>query len=62
MNYSELLAELFLMPLVAFVVGLLMVLMMKISARLQRRIGPPFFQPIYDIIQTVWKDTKFRTV
>ena len=59
MNYSELLAELFLMPLVAFVVGLLMVLMMrKISARLQRRIGPPFFQPIYDIIKLYGKDTQ----
>ncbi len=53
------LAELLLMPLIAFVVGLAMMLMMrKISARLQRRIGPPFFQPIYDIVKLYSKKTQ----
>lgn len=59
MNFSELMFELVFMPLIAFVVGLLMVLMMrKIAARLQRRVGPPFFQPIYDIIKLYGKDTQ----
>ena len=59
MNLSELLAELVLMPLVAFVVGLAMVLMMrKIGARLQRRIGPPLLQPLYDIIKLYSKQTQ----
>ena len=50
MGMATLITELFLMPLVAFVIGLFMVLMMrKIGARLQRRIGPPFFQPLIDI-------------
>ncbi|MGD9164904.1 MAG: NADH-quinone oxidoreductase subunit H, partial [Chromatiales bacterium] len=40
------------MPLIAFLVGLMMVLMMRrIAAKLQRRIGPPFFQPLYDIVK-----------
>ncbi len=47
------------MPLVAFVVGLFMVLMMrKIGARLQRRIGPPLLQPLYDIIKLHGKRTQ----
>jgi NADH-quinone oxidoreductase subunit H len=59
MSTLHLLAELIFMPLIAFVVGLLMVLMMrKISARLQRRIGPPFFQPLYDIVKLYGKDTQ----
>jgi NADH-quinone oxidoreductase subunit H len=59
MHLSELLAELVLMPLVAFVVGLGMVLMMrKIGARLQRRIGPPLLQPLYDIIKLYGKQTQ----
>ena len=42
MHWAELLLELTLMPLVAFVTGLFMVLMMRrIGARLQRRVGPP---------------------
>ncbi len=58
-SITELLAELLLMPLIAFVVGLLMILMMrKISARLQRRIGPPFLQPIYDIVKLYGKNTQ----
>ncbi len=56
---TELLAELLFMPLIAFVVGLFLVLMYrKISARLQRRIGPPFFQPLYDIVKLYGKDTQ----
>jgi NADH-quinone oxidoreductase subunit H len=59
MSVIELISELIFMPLIAFVVGLMMVLMMrKISARLQRRIGPPFFQPIYDIVKLYGKDTQ----
>ncbi|MEA3290725.1 MAG: NADH-quinone oxidoreductase subunit H [Pseudomonadota bacterium] len=55
----ELIIELVLMPLVAFVVGLFMVLMMrKIGARLQRRVGPPFLQPLYDIIKLHTKTTQ----
>jgi len=48
-----------LMPLVGFIVGLVMVLMMrKIAAKIQRRVGPPFFQPIYDIIKLYGKKTQ----
>jgi NADH-quinone oxidoreductase subunit H len=36
-----------------------MVLMLrKIAARLQRRVGPPFLQPVYDIIKLYNKDTQ----
>jgi NADH-quinone oxidoreductase subunit H len=36
-----------------------MVLMMrKIAARLQRRVGPPLFQPIYDIVKLYGKHTQ----
>ena len=59
MNAIELIIELLLMPLVAFVVGLFMVLMMrKIAARLQRRIGPPLLQPLYDIVKLHGKKTQ----
>jgi len=55
----ELIIELLLMPLIAFVVGLFMVLMMrKIAARLQRRVGPPFMQPLYDIVKLHGKQTQ----
>ena len=55
----HLLIELTLMPLVAFLVGLMMVLMMRrIAARLQRRVGPPFFQPLYDIVKLHSKRTQ----
>ena len=53
------LVDLVLMPLIAFIVGMLMVLLMrKIAARLQRRIGPPFFQPLYDIVKLHGKQTQ----
>ncbi len=56
---TELLTELVLMPLIAFMVGLAMVLMLrKIGARLQRRVGPPLLQPIYDIVKLYGKDTQ----
>ena len=47
------------MPLVAFSIGLVMVLMLrKIAARLQRRIGPPLLHPVYDIVKLYNKDTQ----
>ncbi len=59
MSVGELLLELVLMPIIAFVVGLGMVLMMRrIGAKLQRRIGPPFFQPLYDIVKLYSKQTQ----
>ena len=59
MTITQLILELLLMPLVAFVIGLGMVLMMrKIAARLQRRVGPPLFQPIYDIVKLYGKHTQ----
>jgi len=52
-------AELALMPLLAFLVGLALVLLLrKIAARLQRRIGPPLLQPLYDIIKLYGKQTQ----
>ncbi len=59
MHWAELALDLTLMPLVAFVVGLFMVLMMrKIAARLQRRVGPPLLQPFYDIVKLHSKHTQ----
>jgi len=59
MNALELILELVLMPLVAFIVGLFMVLMMrKIAARIQRRVGPPLLQPLYDIVKLHGKKTQ----
>ncbi|MGD2119840.1 MAG: NADH-quinone oxidoreductase subunit H [Chromatiales bacterium] len=59
MNYADLIIELTLMPLIAFIVGLFMVLMMRrIGARLQRRVGPPLLQPLYDIIKLHSKQTQ----
>lgn len=59
MNWLALVLELMLMPLVAFGIGLGMVLMMrKIAARIQRRVGPPFLQPLWDIIKLHAKETQ----
>ncbi len=59
MAWIELIIELLLMPLVAFVVGLGMVLMLrKIAARIQRRVGPPLLQPLYDIVKLYGKQTQ----
>ncbi len=59
MHTMDLIIELTLMPLVAFIVGMMMVLMMRrIAAKLQRRVGPPFFQPLYDIVKLHSKKTQ----
>ncbi len=59
MDTLKLAIELMVMPLVAFVVGLFMVLMMrKIAAKIQRRVGPPLLQPLYDIIKLHGKQTQ----
>ena len=59
MMLSELLLELVLMPLVAFLVGLMMVLWMRrLGARIQRRVGPPLLQPLYDVIKLFGKETQ----
>jgi NADH-quinone oxidoreductase subunit H len=59
MDWLEIALELVLMPLVAFVVGMAMVLMMrKIAAKLQRRVGPPLLQPLYDIVKLHSKETQ----
>lgn len=59
MHWAELLFEIVVMPIVAFVTGLVMVLMMrKIGARLQRRVGPPLLQPLYDIVKLYGKRTQ----
>jgi NADH-quinone oxidoreductase subunit H len=59
MDWKELLLELTLMPLVAFVVGMAMVLMMrKMAAKIQRRVGPPLLQPLYDIVKLHAKETQ----
>ncbi len=58
-SMTELLTELILMPFIAFIAGLAMVLMLrKIAARLQRRVGPPLLQPIYDIVKLYGKQTQ----
>ncbi len=58
-DYLELLIDMTLMPLIAFLVGLVLVLMMRrVRARIERRIGPPFFQPLYDIIKLYAKKTQ----
>ncbi|MCB1503760.1 MAG: NADH-quinone oxidoreductase subunit H [Hyphomicrobiaceae bacterium] len=55
----SLLAELIVMPLIAFVVGLALVLMMRrVRARIERRIGPPLLQPVYDIVKLYAKRTQ----
>jgi len=59
MNWTEILIELTLMPLVAFFVGLAMILMMRrVAARLQRRVGPPLMQPLIDIVKLYGKKTQ----
>ncbi len=59
MSLSHLLFELTVMPLLAFLIGLVMILMMrKVRARIERRIGPPFLQPLYDILKLYGKKTQ----
>lgn len=51
--------ELVLMPLVAFIVGLALVLMARrVRARIERRVGPPLLQPVYDIVKLYNKRTQ----
>jgi NADH-quinone oxidoreductase subunit H len=58
-DWREILIDLLLMPLVAFVIGLALVLMMrKVRARIERRIGPPLLQPLYDIVKLFGKQTQ----
>ncbi len=55
----NLIGEIIVMPLVAFIVGLFMVLFMrKLAARIQRRVGPPLFQPLFDIVKLYSKQTQ----
>ncbi|MDD5388903.1 MAG: NADH-quinone oxidoreductase subunit H [Gallionellaceae bacterium] len=55
----HILIELAVMPLVAFTIGMFMVLMMrKIAAKIQRRVGPPLLQPLYDIVKLYAKKTQ----
>jgi NADH-quinone oxidoreductase subunit H len=59
MNMGELIVEIVLMPLIAFLVGLVLVLMMrKVRAKIERRVGPPFLQPLYDIVKLYSKRTQ----
>jgi NADH-quinone oxidoreductase subunit H len=59
MKAFALLVELTLMPLVAFVVGLALVVTgRRIAAQIQRRIGPPLLQPLYDIVKLCGKRTQ----
>ena len=59
MDTPYIIIELLLMPLIAFIAGMGMVLMMRrIAAKLQRRVGPPFFQPLYDIVKLYRKQTQ----
>ena len=58
-DWKELILEILVMPLIAFGVGLLLVLMMrKVRARIERRVGPPLLQPIYDIVKLYAKRTQ----
>lgn len=58
-HFGELLLDMTLMPLIAFLVGLMLVLMMrKVRAKIERRVGPPFLQPLYDIIKLYAKKTQ----
>jgi len=51
--------QLIIMPLAAFTTGLAMVLMMrKVRARIERRVGPPLLQPLYDILKLYGKQTQ----
>jgi len=47
-----------LLPFIAFFIGIFfMVYSRKYTARLQRRYGPPWFQPLYDILKLMAKRT-----
>ncbi|MEZ5841586.1 MAG: NADH-quinone oxidoreductase subunit H [Hyphomicrobiales bacterium] len=55
----EIIADLVLMPLIAFLFGLVLVLMgRRVRAKIERRVGPPVLQPIYDIVKLYAKKTQ----
>lgn len=59
MSWGEWVIELTLMPLIAFLVGLMMILWMRrLGARIQRRVGPPLLQPLYDVVKLFSKQTQ----
>jgi NADH-quinone oxidoreductase subunit H len=59
MEWQRLVPQLVLMPAIAFGVGLVLVLMMrKVRARIERRVGPPLLQPVYDIWKLYSKTTQ----
>ncbi len=58
-DWQHMLIELLVMPTLAFVVGLVMVLMARrLRARIERRVGPPFWQPLWDILKLYSKRTQ----
>lgn len=59
MTTIRLILELVLMPLLAFLTGAALVLMMrKVRAGVERRVGPPLLQPLYDIGKLFAKKTQ----
>ncbi|MGD8591601.1 MAG: NADH-quinone oxidoreductase subunit H [Thioalkalispiraceae bacterium] len=59
MNWLELIIEILLMPVIAFAVGMALLLMMRrVRARIERRVGPPLLQPLYDILKLYGKRTQ----
>jgi NADH-quinone oxidoreductase subunit H len=59
MNWLELIIDIAAMPLIAFVVGMALILMMRrVRARIERRVGPPLLQPLYDILKLYGKRTQ----
>lgn len=58
-DWQHMLIELLVMPLLAFAVGLVMVLMARrLRAKIERRVGPPFMQPLWDILKLYSKRTQ----
>lgn len=54
----ELVGQMVIMPVIAFFVGLVLVQMMRrVRASVERRIGPPVGQPLYDILKLYGKRT-----
>lgn len=54
-----LLLELVAMPAIAFAIGLALVLMMRrVRAKIELRVGPPLLQPVYDIVKLFSKQTQ----
>jgi NADH-quinone oxidoreductase subunit H len=52
-------AEMVAMPLIAFAGGLALLLAMrKLKARVERRVGPPLLQPVYDIVKLYAKGSQ----